>query len=424
MKNINLSRRQVLALGLSGALSMALAACGGGNNGGGDGGSGDGGSTDGGGEAVEATITVWGPQEDQSADNGNWLQTQCEAFAAAHPEWTLTFKYGVCPEGDAKANIGTDPSAGADVYMFANDQIPDLLKAGGIAKLGGGTLDAIKANNSETTVNTVTYEGAVYGVPFTGNTWFMYYDKSVFSDEDIKSLDAMLGKGKVAFPLDNSWYIAPFYVADGCTLSGANGGDAAAGFDVSGDQAVAVTNYLVDLIANPNFSNGDVGTNADAKAFFSGTWDYQKALDAYGDNLGIAAAPSITIDGELKQMKAFAGSKAIGVNPATALYGSNPQVAVALAAYLGGTEAQKAHYETRNIIPTDVNITVDDPLAQAQMDAMSFASIVQPLQADMGNYWTPAESMGKELVAGTVTHDNAAEKTEAMNTSMNTSAVQ
>ena len=123
-------------------------------------------------------------------------------------------------------------------------------------------------------------------------------------------------------------------------------------------------------------------------------------------------------------MKAFAGSKAIGVNPATALYGSNPQVAVALAAYLGGTEAQKAHYETRNIIPTDVNITVDDPLAQAQMDAMNFASIVQPLQADMGNYWTPAESMGKELVAGTVTHDNAAEKTEAMNTSMNTSAVQ
>ena len=424
MKNINLSRRQVLALGLSGALSMALAACGGGNNGGGDGGSGDGGSTDGGGEAVEATITVWGPQEDQSADNGNWLQTQCEAFAAAHPEWTLTFKYGVCPEGDAKANIGTDPSAGADVYMFANDQIPDLLKAGGIAKLGGGTLDAIKANNSETTVNTVTYEGAVYGVPFTGNTWFMYYDKSVFSDEDIKSLDAMLGKGKVAFPLDNSWYIASFYVANGCTLFGANGGDAAAGFDFSGDKAVAVTNYLVDLIANPNFSNGDVGTNADAKAFFSGTWDYEKATDAYGDNLGIAPAPSITIDGELKQMKAFAGSKAVGVNPATALYGEHPEVAVALAAYLGGTDAQQAHYDLRNIIPTDVNITVDDALAQAQMDTMDYASIVQPLQADMGNYWTPAESMGKELVAGTVTHDNAADKTESMNTSMNTSAVQ
>jgi len=416
LANMMFNRRQALALGLSGAATMALAACGGGSNGGGNAGGGD--------EKVDATVTVWGPQEDQSADNGQWLQTQCDAFAAAHPEWTLTFKYGVCSEGDAKTNIGTDPSAGADVYLFANDQIPDLLKAGGIAEFGGSTLDAIKANNSETTVNTVMYDGSVYGVPFTGNTWFMFYDKSVFSDEDVKSLDAMLEKGKVAFPLDNSWYIASFYVANGCTLFGADGGDAAAGFDFSGDKAVAVTNYLVDLVANKNFANGDVGTNADAKAFFSGTWDYQKALDAYGENLGIAPAPSITIDGELKQMKSFAGSKAVGVNPAGALYGTHPEVAVALAAYLGGTEAQQAHYDLRNIIPTDTNITVDDPLAQAQMDTMAYASIVQPLQADMGNYWTPAESMGKELVAGTVTHDNAADKTEAMNTSMNTSAVQ
>ena len=329
-----------------------------------------------------------------------------------------------CSEGDAKTNIGTDPSVGADVYLFANDQIPDLLKTGGLAELGGTNVENMKANSSETTVNTVTYNGSVYGFPFTGNTWFMYYDKSVFSDEDIKSLDAMLQKGKVAFPLDNSWYIAAFYVANGCTLFGADGSDADAGFDFSGDKAVAVTNYLVDLVANPNFSNGDVGTNADAKAFFSGTWDYQKAVDAYGENLGIAPAPSITINGELKQMKAFAGSKAVGVNPATALYKEHPEVAVALAAYLGGTDAQKAHYELRNIIPTDNNVKVDDPLAQAQMDTMSVASIVQPLQVNMGNYWTPAESMGKELVSGTVTHDNAADKTESMNTSMNTSAVQ
>ena len=123
-------------------------------------------------------------------------------------------------------------------------------------------------------------------------------------------------------------------------------------------------------------------------------------------------------------MKAFAGSKAVGVNPATALYKEHPEIAVALAAYLGGTDAQKAHYEQRNIIPTDNNITVSDALAQAQMDTMSYASIVQPLQANMGLYWGPAESMGKEIVAGAVTHDNAAEKTETMNTSMNTSAVQ
>lgn len=376
-------------------------------------------------ETVAATVTVWGPQEDQSKDNGEWLQTMCEKFNEAHPEWDLTFTYGVCSEGDAKTNVGTDPSAAADVYMFANDQIPDLIKANGIAELGGGNVETMKSNNSATTVNTVSYNGSVYGFPFTANTWFMYYDKSVFSEDDIKSLDAMLEKGKVAFPLENSWYLASFYVANGCTLFGEDGGSADAGIDFSGDKAVAVTDYLVDLVKNPNFANGDVGSVSDAKAFFSGTWDYSKATDAYGDNTGIAALPTITINGEAKQMKSFAGSKAVGVNPATALYGEHPEIAVALAAYLAGSEAQQAHYDLRNIIPTDKNINVgDDALAKAQMDTMSYSSIVQPLQDAMGQYWGPAESMGKEINAGTVTHDNAAEKTEAMNESMNTAAVQ
>ena len=128
--------------------------------------------------------------------------------------------------------------------------------------------------------------------------------------------------------------------------------------------------------------------------------------------------------GSLKQQKAFTGSKAVGVNPATALYGSHPEVAVALATFLGGPESQEAHYKLRKIIPTDTSIMVDDALAQAQMDTMKYTSIVQPLQADMVNFWTPVDSMGMELVAGSVTHENAAEKTEAMNKAVNSKVIQ
>ena len=403
--------KKLLALCLAVLMTLSLAACSG--NSGGEDKPAE--------EKTAVTVTVWGPQEDQSEDNGKWLQTMCEKFAAAHPEWEITFNYGVCSEGDAKTNVTTDPAAAADVYMYANDQIPDLLKAGALAELGGSVVETIKKNNSETTVNTVTYNGSVYGVPYMPNTWFMYYDKSVFTEDDVKSLEAMLEKGKVAFPLSNSWYIASFYVANGCTLFGPDGGDAASGLDFSGDKAVAVTDYLVDLIANPNFVDGDVSTGTDINAFFSGNWDYQKALDAFGDNIGVCAAPAYS----LGQLKAFAGTKAVGVNPQTALYAEHPEIAVALAAYLGGTEAQQAHFDLREQLPTDNNVNVgNNAVAKAIVDTMSYASIVQPLQADMGNYWGPAESMGKELVAGTVTHANAAEKTEAMNAAMNSSVVQ
>lgn len=148
-------------------------------------------------ETEAITLTVWSPQEDQDGDADSWLQKECEAFNEAHPEWDITFEYGVCSEGDAGDTVSADPTAAADVYMFANDQIPNLVANGALSELGGDTVEQIKANNTENTVASVTYEDAVYGVPFTGNTWFMYYDKSVFSEDDVKNLDTMLEKERL-----------------------------------------------------------------------------------------------------------------------------------------------------------------------------------------------------------------------------------
>lgn len=374
---------------------------------------------DGDGEATDVTLTVWSPQEDQ--DTG-WLSQQCEAFNEAHPEWNITFEYGVCPEGEAKDTVKNDVEGSADVYMLANDNIPDLASVNGLAEIGGSYLDDIKANNSESIVSSVTYNDAVLAFPFTSNTWFMYYDKSVFSEEDIKSLDTMLEKGKVSFPLTNSWYIQAFYAANGCTLFG-DGTDEEAGIDFGGDKAVAVTNYLVDLKANPNFVEGnndaDIAALRDgsANAMFSGTWKAAEVEEVLGENMGVAALPNVTIDGNEVTMKAFMGSKAVGVNPTS----DNMEVAMALAAYLTNEESQLAHYEMRNVLPSNINIDVsNDAIAQAVANVMKDTSIVQPLVSKMSLYWSPAENMGKAIDAGEVTHDNAAEKTEEMNTAMNT----
>lgn len=371
------------------------------------------------GETKDVSLTVWSPQEDQ--DTG-WLKQQCEAFNEAHPEWNVTFEYGVCPEGEAKDTVKNDVEGSADVYMLANDNIPDLVSVNGLAEIGGSYLDDIKATNSESIVSSVTYNDAVVAFPFTSNTWFMYYDKSVFSEDDIKSLDTMLEKGKVSFPLTNSWYIQAFYAANGCTLFG-DGTDEAAGIDFGGDKAVAVTNYLVDLKANPNFVEGnndaDIAALRDgsANAMFSGTWKAGEVEEILGENMGVAALPNVTIDGNEVTMKAFMGSKAIGVNPNA----EDMEVAMALAAYLANEESQLAHYEMRNVLPSNINIDVSsDAIAQAVANVMKDTSIVQPLVSKMGNYWSPAENMGKAIDAGEVTHDNAAEKTEEMNTAMNT----
>ncbi len=374
-------------------------------------------------EAWEGDLTVWSPQEDQDT---NWLQDQCEAFAAEHPNWKINFNYGVCPEGEAKDNVTKDVEAAADVYMLANDNIPDLVSAGALSELGGDYLGYVTSTNSDSILASVTYNDSVVAFPFTPNTWFMYYDKSVFSEDDVKNFDTMLEKAgeagkKVSFKLTDSWYIEAFYVANGCTLFG-DGTDTDAGIDFGGDKAAAVTEYLVDLAANPNFlvdadGSGLAGLGDSVAALFSGTWDAEAVKEKLDDNMGVAALPTVTIDGKEGQMKSFIGSKAIGVNPNA----ENQQVAMSLAAYLAGEKAQTAHYEMRNLLPSNINISLaDDPIATAVTNVMTDTSIMQPLCKEMSNYWSPAENMGKNIQSGEVTKDNAAEKTEEMNTTMNT----
>ena len=291
-------------------------------------------------ETIKTTLTVWGPAEDQSEEQGKWLQTMCEQFNTENPQWDITFKYGVASEADVDTILVQDVENSADVFMYSNDKVETLVSVNGISRIGGDTEKYVKESNSQAVVDSVTIDDAIYGIPFTTNTWFMYYDKSAFTEEEAGNLDKMLAKNKVSFPLTDSWYISSFYVANGATLFG-DGTDNEAGIDFGGANSVDTTKYLVDLVNNPNFSNDADGSGiagireGSIKAMFSGSWNYNALKEVLGDNLGIAALPTITINGEDKQMMSFAGSKALGVNPNT----EYPQISVALAKYLAANSS-------------------------------------------------------------------------------------
>ena len=377
-------------------------------------------------EPEAITLKVWGPQEDQ-ADENSFLPVACAKFAEAHPEYDITWVFEVCGEGDAGTMVTKDPTVAGDVYMFANDQLGTLLQANAIARLGGDVLAQVQADNSETMVASVTSGEGVYGVPFTGNTWFMYYDKSVYTEEDIKSLDAMMAKAPVAFPVTNTWYMPAFFFANGGTMFG-DGTDGAAGITFGGEAGAAATMYVANALANGTMIDDAGGAGMDAlrngkvSALFSGTWDAKNVADALGENYAAAQLPCITIDGAEKQMYSFSGSKAFAVNPNSA----NMKAATALAAWLGSAEMQELHFDLRNgeVIPCVTALLANEkfaanPAAVAQNDTIANTSKLQPSIPEMGNYWGNAESLGKALANGEVNADNAASLTETWNTGLN-----
>ena len=385
------------------------------------------GNSDGGKESVR--LMVWSPQGDQSKDKGEWLQTCCNAFAEEHPEWDITFVYGVADEASSAGQVSQDAEASADVFLYANDNLTTMTDADALVKFGGKYREEIEATNSQTSLDSVTKDDEIYGVPFAINTWFMFYDKSVFSEEDVKNLDTMLEKGVVSFPFTNSWYLASFYIGNGCTLFG-NGTDASAGVDFGGEKAQEVTDYLIDLESNPNFridadGSGIAGMrDGSINAMFSGSWDAAAVKEALGDNMGVAALPTYTLNGEEKQMYAYAGTKAVGVNAQ-----SDYMVqAVELAIFLANENSQRLHYELEDVVPCHTALLEDeeilsDEVVAAINDTFNRTSILQPNLAEMSNCWTPVENMGKGIRNGSITHENAAEQTEQMNEAMNSDGI-
>lgn len=409
--------KKIIALLLALVMALSLVACGGGEADGTQAAGNDAPATEGAANAEPEAITlkVWAPQVDQ-VDENSWLNVMLPKFEEAHPEYKITWDIAVCGEGDAAGIVKNDPAAAADVYFYANDQMGTLIEAGALAKLGGSYLENVKANFPQTHVDLLTYtDGGVYGFPTAPNTWFMWYNKDVFSEEDVKNLNTMLEKGVVSFPMNNSWYTATFFFGVGGTVFGPQGVDAAAGIDFGSDMCVEAAKFMIEFASHPNFINDADGVgvegmkNGTIAAMFSGDWDEPQLRESLGDKLGCVTLPTFTMNGTDYQMKSFASNKAVGVNPNA----KNPKAAMQLAEFLVSAESQLIRYETSGYTPAataaaESDVIANNPVA-ATVAAQMEKTVAQPVLAEMANFWDPVKNFGEGILNKSVTVDTVAD---------------
>ena len=375
-------------------------------------------------EVTNVELKVWVPQN--QLDSGI-ISEQQAAFAALHPEWNITWTTEVVGEDVAKENILKDVETSADVFLFVSDQLAELVQAGAIAQLGGTTETMVKETTPEAVLSTVMQGNAVYGIPFTHNTFYMYYDKTLMTEKDIKSIESIVSKDTAPdvynfyFESDSGWKLGAWYYGAGLHVFGSDGTDIEAGCDWNNERGIAVTNYLIDLINNPKVAyDGEISVSeliADHRlgAWFDGAWNDKVYVDALGDNLGRAILPTYELNGNAVQLLGFYSSKCIGVNA----HSKNPAAAVAFAAFIGNEENQLLRYEKSSQIPTNrmaasSEAVLADPLAAVIAAEVDAASVVQPTSADFGaKYWAYAHTIPTEIRSGEITHDNVQAKMDA-----------
>ncbi len=355
--------------------------------------------------AENVTLKVWGSQDDQAM-----LQEMTDAFKAANPDKTYDITFGVVGEPDAKTKYLEDPEAAADVFAFANDQLYDLLSADALYEV---TLnkDEIVAANVAGAIEAASSGDHLYAYPMTAdNGYFLYYDKSVISDEQVKTLDGILEAAKAAdkkffMDVSNGWYIASFFLAGGKLGLDENGKQTC---DFNNEAGVAAGEAIKALTAHEAFLTGDDailtgGMGDTIAAGVSGTWNADAIKEKLGDNYAATKLPTYTANGEQVQMGSFAGFKLVGVNTMTMF----PEDAMALAQWLTNEENQLKRFEMRAMGPSNIKVSESDAVqANEALAALALQAQFAVSQKDvLGNYWSPAEAFGTTMEAKDYTKD-------------------
>ena len=349
----------------------------------------------------DVTLTVWCSEEDQDL-----LREIIDKFIDKYGNYggKITINLGVQSESTAKDTVLTDPTAAADVYAFADDQLNELVKAGALQEVQLNA-DDVKNRNTPASVDAATMDGKLYAYPLTAdNGYFMFYDKSFFTEDDVKSLDTMMEKAaaagkKVSMDVANGWYLYSFYAGAGLNLGLADDGvntvcnwNEAPGADV--------TQAVIDICKNPGFialkDEEFTGKLKDGTlvAGVNGTWRANDAAEVWGDNYAACKLPTYTLNGEQVQMASFSGFKLIGVNP----HSANVGAAMLLADFVTNEENEGLRFKERTQGPSNINAlaAASSPALTAVVDQSEYAT----LQRVGGNYWASAETLGSICVNG------------------------
>ncbi len=331
-------------------------------------------------EADDGVIRIWVGEE-----SAEYFQKACDAYVAEHSDFGYKIEVKGMDTGSVAGTITNDPTAAADIYTVAHDNIGKLASTQCAKPITDEALikqvqDDNPASFQSVIYSTLNDKKFLYGVPYISQALFLYYNKALVTEEQAKTFEGLQEAAKAAgtkaitvtgddgynmsFALlatkadDHSTTVKIFDGAE--SVSGGAKGES----NCQGDDTVAIVRWLQAYAADPNGfkwaspDGWDADLDKDNKgvlAVIGGAWHYNTAKAALGEsNLGIAMIPTFTLTEEacegLSGVKAgdvyrggtFADCKCfmVNANSASSKYAKEQE----LIKYLSSKEIQNESY--------------------------------------------------------------------------------
>ncbi|MGB7473252.1 extracellular solute-binding protein [Trichococcus sp.] len=364
---------------------------------------------------VEGDVKLW-----VDTDHVEVFKGIVAEFEKEFPEVTVEVAAG--SSADAKKDVSKDPKAAADVFMMPHDQVGQMAEAG-LLYPNTKYADEVKANNVESAVEGVTWNDELYGYPYGVESQVLYYNKAKLTEDDVKSWTTLSEKGKIGtnFAEAGANYIfGPLFMSNGLYLYGENGEDPS-GTNFNNEKGAEVLAWIAAQKNNPGViqSGAEALANLEAgvsDAFLSGPWSKNDVVKALGENMGVAAYPTVDFGSGEVQMKAFLGVKLFAVNQQT----DAPLASMALANYLSNETSQLTEFQEMGVIPSNKVVqetaeVQEDVVAKAVMEmSQPTHSVVMPKVPEIVSFWPAMDAIINDAYKGNITESEYMEKLDKL----------
>lgn len=352
----------------------------------------------------DVELVVWesalGPDE--------WVMQAGEAFTALYPN--ITIKYVNVELGDSTSAIALDGPAGVGPDLFAapHDKLGELVVGGHV--LATSDADAVADAVLGACSSAITYDGVMYGYPTSAETYALYYNKDLISEDELpttwsemyewtKTFNAA-NPDKYGFIMDvsNIYYTILFTTKGGNRLFGEGGADVSSSYLNTADAVAGVKEFqkmrevlpLASADCNTASADGSFAAG-DAAMHISGPWNITNFKDA-GINFGIAPLPALT--GETTPAASFSGTRVMFVSA----YSEHPVEAEMFANFLISEEMQQLRYTITGALPS-IDIAVESEYSQGFIAQLDFA-FPMPSVPQMSAFWASGNSASSNIWDG------------------------
>ncbi|MDY5122363.1 MAG: maltose ABC transporter substrate-binding protein [Treponema sp.] len=353
----------------------------------------------------EIHLRVW---ESEDEEQYNFIRQAGKEFTKLYPNIHIEYIAHDFHSTVDDVKIDGPNGVGPDLFSAPHDKLGELVKNNLVLPVENDS--EVKKQILGACAKALTYNGQMYGYPLSAETYALFYNKALISENEVpESFEELIewnknfkkkNPGKQGFVMDfyNGYYTIIFTTLDNNRLFGESGTEVNKTY-LTTPAAIRGIKFFQKLNTELALKSVSVNTatcdglfmSGNAAMHITGLWNI-KPFENSGIDFGVTTLPSLP--GEKTPAASFSGTRGMFVSA----FSRHPKEAALFGQFLISKEIQQLRYKLTGTMPS-VDIKTDSKYMDGFIKQLNYA-FPMPSIPEMANFWNYGNAVFPEIWNG------------------------